>query len=706
MVMEWFFFVKIAKKLMKKRYIIFISFFFILAACKKEEVDFNKYDNYKPEPEFGLPLVNADLKLVNLVKSDSNIRYDADGFMRLFFRKSKIKEVNTLSLLTIPNQGVSSYTQKLGLLDIADFNIEGGRSLTQMRNGFQNQTTKDAIDLAIANSPTIVPALSDGAPNITPFSLFNSFTQAKIASGYLKVKFDNKLTVTVSSMTVNIYDIAFLPATLVGTLSFTNVAPGASQTDSFNMAGKTLSNELGFNISQFLTLASATPVAISGSDSLLFKASTSNLKVRGGRTILEEQNVQSEDLFVDLTPDDPSTLIRKVGFTTASINYSYVSSLSEDIELSLNFIGAKRSNGQALPAQTVYLSANSNSNGAIVLNNTIMDFTQDPLLPYNRLRVLVVGRLMSSGQLVTFDSSDAINLLFSFSNIKFNYVEGFFGTRTIPIDQGDVNLAELKKLQGSLNFENPEMNFITYNSMGIPMEANLDLDGESAAGLKEKFNGPKLTVDFPKLNEIGQTKTSIGTFNTSNSNIRKVMALPPLKFNYIGSVITNVGLPSSTNNFLTDSSKVSFDIETKIPMSFSTAGFGLIDSFKNEATTGDGMKNVLKAELVLRITNGFPLGGDFTLYFVDTTGTRLDSVTLINALVAAPIDASGKVTQVAAQTISRINLAGNLLENVKKSVKIYVLPSFKTSGGTDKYVKIYSDYNINVKVGMNVKIRY
>lgn len=706
MVMEWFFFVKIAKKLMKKRYIIFISFFFILAACKKEEVDFNKYDNYKPEPEFGLPLVNADLTLVNLVKSDSNIKYDPDGFMRLFFRKSKIKEVSTLSLLTIPNQVASSYIQKLGLLDINDFNIEGGRSLTQMRNGFQNQLTKDAIDLAIANSPTIMPALNDGAPNITPFSLFNNFTQARIASGYLKVKFDNKLTVTVSSVTVNIYDIAFLPATLVGTLLFTNVAPGASQTDSFNMAGKSLSNELGFNISQFQTLATSTPVAISGSDSLIFRASTSNMKVSGGRTILEEQNVQSEDLLVDLTPDDPNTLIRKVGFTTASINYSYVSSLSEDVELSLNFIGAKRSNGQALPAQTVYLNSNSNSNGTIILNNTIMDFTQDPLQPYNRLRVLVVGRLMSSGQFVTFDSSDAINLLFSFSNINFNYVEGFFGTRVIPIDAGDVNLAELKKIQGSLSFENPEMNFITNSSMGIPMEANLDLEGEGATGTKIKFNGPKLTIDFPKLNEVGQTKTSIGTFNTSNSSIRNVMALPPLKFNYIGDVTTNVGLPNSTNNFLTDSSKISFDIETRIPMSFSSSGFGLIDSFNNEATTGDGMKNVLRAELVLRITNGFPLGGDFKLYFVDTAGTRLDSVILENSLIAAPVDASGKVTQLAAQTISRINLAGNLLENVKKSKKIYVLPLFKTSNNGSQFVKIYSDYNINVKVGMNVKIKY
>lgn len=689
---------------MKSKLLIPFLFLLIIAACKKEEVDFKKYDNYKPEPEFGLPLVNADMTLMNIVKSDSTVIYDPDGFMRLFFRKSKIKQVSAPELLVIPPQPASTFEQKLGVVNINDITAFGGRSLIQMRNGFQNQATKDAVDLALANSPTNVPSLTDGISSITQFTLFDGFDQAKISSGYIIVRFENKLSVTVSSMDINLYDIAFLPATLVGTLSYTNIAPGASKTDSIDLSGKTLSNELGYNFAQITTAATTSPVNIAANDSVKFFAQTSRVVAYGGRAKFSDQNLYTKDLLIDITPDDPSTLIRKVAFTTASINYNYTSSVNQDIELSLNFVGATR-NGVALPAQSIYVMANSNVTGSINLDNTILDFTQDNDLPYNRLRVLVAARLVTTGATVNFDSSNAVNMILNMSNLNFNYIEGFFGNRVITLDKGEVGLAELKKLNGTLIFENPKMSFITNNSMGIPMKASLNVDGENAVGATLPFNGPAFNIAYPTVAEAGQTKTGAGVYDVNNSNIRNVLGMPPVKFNYEGTVTTNVGLPNSTANFLRSDSKISFDIETELPMSISSAGFGLLDSVNNNIKPSD-LENVVKAELVLRTTNGFPFGGSVKLVFTDSLGNRLDSVNLQNSLLPAPIDATGKVVKPSDQTISRIDLSGDLLEHVRKATKIYIQPFFITSENGTRYVKIYSDYNINVKVGVNVKVKF
>ncbi|MES2656061.1 MAG: hypothetical protein V4620_10760 [Bacteroidota bacterium] len=689
---------------MKSKLLIPFLFLLLVAACKKEEIDLKKYDNYKPEPEFGLPLVNADLTLMNMVKGDSTVVYDPDGFMRLFFRKSKIKEVTAPELLVIPPQPASTFEQKLGVVNINDIVAFGGRSLIQLRNGFQSQTTKDAVDQALANSPTNVPSLSDGVPSITQFTLFDGFEQAKISSGYIVVKFENKLSITVSSMDINLYDIAFLPATLIGTLTYTNIPPGGISVDSIDLAGKTLSNELGYNFVNITTAATTSPVAFLANDSVKFFAQTSHVVAYGGRSKFSDQNLQGKDLLIDITPDDPSTLIRKVEFNTASINYNYTSSVNQDIELSLNFVGATR-NGVALPAQNLYITANSNVSGSINLDNTILDFTQDNAIPYNRLRILVAARLVATGTTVNFDSSNAVNISLNMSNLDFRYVEGFFGTRVITLDKGEVNLADLKKLNGTLIFENPKMSFITNNSMGIPMKAALNVDGENAVGATLPFNGPGFDIAYPTIAEAGQTKTGAGVYDVNNSNIRNVLGMPPVKFNYEGAVTTNVGLPNSTTNFLRSDSKISFDIETELPMSISSVGFGLMDSVNNGIKPGD-LDNVVKAELVLRITNGFPFGGSVKLVFADSLGQRLDSVNLQNSLLPAPIDATGKVVKASDQTVSRIDLSGALLEHVKKATKIYIQPFFITSENGTRYVKIYSDYNINVKVGMNVKVKF
>ena len=91
--------------------------------------------------------------------------------------------------------------------------------------------------------------------------------------------------------------------------------------------------------------------------------------------------------------------------------------------------------------------------------------------------------------------------------------------------------------------------------------------------------------------------------------------------------------------------------------------------------------------------NGFPFNTHLQMYTINSSGMVTDSLLGANLVVAAPVDASGRVYETKRTRIT-IPVDQRRIEILQDAVKLRIISKFDTSpAGT--LLKIYSDYTID-----------
>jgi hypothetical protein len=206
---------------------------------------------------------------------------------------------------------------------------------------------------------TIFPALNDANSQINGIPLeSNEFDFVNLSNGFLVVSFTNELPVTMDEIRMSIFNtIPF--QSLIGQLTFRNVAPNGTKLDSINLAGATLSSGLGYSLPIFKTFTSTTPVFIDSTDEVKFKVETKGLKAYQGAAKFPSQVLNPEELTLNLNGDDPSIRLRKLVFSAGKINYNLSSNIAEKLQIKLDILGATK-NGVAL--NPIIIEVNNNTN--------------------------------------------------------------------------------------------------------------------------------------------------------------------------------------------------------------------------------------------------------------------------------------------------------------------------------------------------------
>jgi hypothetical protein len=152
------------------------------------------------------------------------------------------------------------------------------------------------------------------------------------------------------------------------------------------------------------------------------------------------------------------------------------------------------------------------------MNNTILDLTQDPSQNHSRLPIAVSATLVGSTNMVTVDSSDALDMTFEMANLQFGHIKGFFGTQQITIDPGAVDLAIdfLDNFEGSISFAEPSISMDVTNSIGLPIELVLDF-ASYKDGTAYALNGPDYVLPYPTT--LGNTATGTLSYTTTLTHL-------------------------------------------------------------------------------------------------------------------------------------------------------------------------------------------
>lgn len=145
----------------------------LVLGCTKEELDFDSLDQINLRPNVTVPLVNAKLELSDLLKTDSVLREDPDGSLRIVFRQDNIAKFSSENLIEIPSQNetplplvVGQSPLSLGVAlgtfsgaELGQVNFQDG----YLKYGINNVPApfNDTVSFQIAITNAVNPQLND-----------------------------------------------------------------------------------------------------------------------------------------------------------------------------------------------------------------------------------------------------------------------------------------------------------------------------------------------------------------------------------------------------------------------------------------------------------------------------------------------------------------------------------------------------------------
>lgn len=303
------------------------------------------------------------------------------------------------------------------------------------------------------------------------------------------------------------------------------------------------------------------------------------------------------------------------------------------------------------------------------------------------------------------------NFFIQLKDPDFTYVEGYLGNQIHPGERDTIYIDFFENwIEGEVQFEDPKIFVNVENSFGIPTRSVIQIfDIHTATGETLVLDADELDIDnnegidfvYPELNEVGVAKSMVFTFNKDNSNIVEVLGSQPVALDYLVDALTNPDTLVGVRGFLTDSSFYRVQIEVELPTWGSASGFAAIDTF--EVDFG-GYGDVTNAEFKFITENDLPLDIGIQVYFADNAGVVLDSLfsdTQEKLVEAAPVDAEGIVTETLKKEIFSTYTAEQF-NKIRTATHIHLHADFSTSNNGQIPVKIFSDQEVQFKMGMKI----
>ena len=371
---------------------------------------------------------------------------------------------------------------------------------------------------------------------------------------------------------------------------------------------------------------------------------------------------------------------------------------SGEIELVFNSV---TKDGETITTRFPWVYSGSNVQRfeqSIDLTDVHMDFT-DGGTTYNFFNLTTNLTLHYEGQAIT--AANQFDLTVNLRDIEFAQIIGNFNTRSIAQKTYEFTVSFVDQLsEGGYYFDEPTVNINFANSFGAPFstvinqfEAIAENRG-SIALTGDAINNPFL-VDYPQIEEMGQTMHSTFTIDYQNSNLPEVFAWQPdtMYFDFEG--IANE-LGDDGQHFVLDTSRLEVGVDFEFPMIGRFRNLTLSELYDFDGSIFEDIDNAL---LRLSSENGFPIDANVQLYFLDEQGGFLDSLIYDDQdlLVAGITDINGKVTEPTSKEVD-VLINKERLGPISLANRILTRITLNTPDNDTRSVRIYRDDRLSLKL--------
>lgn len=670
---------------------------FSLSGCLKDKYNPANFKSPDWEPGFGIPIATFNISLADALEGDSSLTIDSlDRSVKVVFRNDTLAEQNVGDILEIPSQAPTSTTLKLGTVSIDDFGSSQTVQLSALVNNL-NPTTGNAINTAISfGIPTPFPPIPEQSGGTYNLPTVTDFSQVTFSEGGLVFTLNNGFPTTLDSVVMELRNSS--SPTPLGIARFGNVAAFTQQTRRIDLSGRTLSNNMVFGITKISSAGTApNNVSIQGTQSLTVSIDGDSLQVVNGIVILPSQDFSADTTRVDFATTENEELYQ-IDLNSGNIDFSFTSSISEPIRVQISLPSI--SVGGTPINRIINIAPNSTTNENINLAGGIIDLTTDPQQAYNIIPVIVQASLVSSGTLQPIDSANSLTVTYGFGNIGFDVVRGYFGQKNIQIDEStlDLNLSFLKDLGGTVFLANPNIDLNVTNSIGAPIRLTLNMVGKTIAGQSVSLNAPAQILPFPTV--PGQTASGSLSYNRNNSQLPQLLSLPPDTLTTGGLIVLN---PNGNQgaNFIASSASIKIGMEADLPFELSASNIGFGDTSDFDAA--ETLNGVLEAKLRFRNVNRFPFDMIMDITFLDSLDSPVHTISA-PLVLSGVVDANGRVIA-PTNSVSELALTRAAMPSILRAKKMAIKLRMSTSNNGTQVVKIYTDYDIKMTVGVEATVR-
>ncbi len=308
-----------------------------------------------------------------------------------------------------------------------------------------------------------------------------------------------------------------------------------------------------------------------------------------------------------------------------------------------------------------------------------------------------------------------------FEGLAFSYLEGYWGYTEYELvrDTIDIDINQTS-LSGDVKVVNPKVTMTVYNSWGFPTRGvvkYLSFIGQNGEELELEstlFNNDSVDFNYPKWinGEVGQTKYTYFTLDTSNSNIADIFNAQPTQLIYDVAGISNATHDTTIVGFVTDSSVIGLSMRVELLLAGTVRNFGAEQTLNlnfGENSSIDTAK-IESVEFKLVTENGTPINNKVQLYFQDSLGVVLDSLFSDgprDIMQAAPVGSDGLVYEVN-RTETYIPMDIERFDRIRQAKTAFLKLAFSTytaPDGSQQPVKLLADMDVTFKMGLKVRTR-
>lgn len=397
----------------------------------------------------------------------------------------------------------------------------------------------------------------------------------------------------------------------------------------------------------------------------------------------------------------PNIAIDQLNIISGGIRFEVVSPYLEEIDFTLS-IPHLRKNGQVFQVSQTLPAATGPSNPVQISIPEVSLAGYEFQFPGNNLEM----------RYEAYNSNDERVLLALVAgegiNWEYDYLEGFWANGAFELERDTLEIEVFETaFDGEFSIANPTLTIELENSFGFPVMAVVNslkmINSEGQVlELESTLFDEGLHLNFPSLNEVNVSKTTTLTFNSDNSNITALLNSQPKEIIYDLGVVINPNDDIEMNGFITDQGKIKARIKTEIPAqgSFRFSQEEIIDIDFND------VDEIVEGSFKLITDNGLPISSDVQFYFIDADQNKMDSLFIdeIHVLEAAAVDGNGDIMNSSISQVDQI-INAERMAKIKNAKQMIVKTSSASSSDGTMPVKILSTQELNVKLGVTLKVQ-
>lgn len=312
----------------------------------------------------------------------------------------------------------------------------------------------------------------------------------------------------------------------------------------------------------------------------------------------------------------------------------------------------------------------------------------------------------SATDTVVVNPGDSLIIENTFYDMFPYYAKGYFGTNTFNIGPEQTNFTMFDRIiDGSIQLENVDFKLSLENPIGMDARVYINNLKSINSRTGNSIDLSNSIIGAPtNINRAAETSGNVyPTYSNfpltpSNSNIKPMIENLPDKFGYSMDIITNpLGNVSGSNDFVYSDKLLNAKLRMEIPLSLIASNLTLLDTFDLNIQNSENNQKIHGGTLTLLASNGFPLDASIQVYLLDDLFQVTDSLyTYANTIDQALVNSDLRVVS-KKQTKLISPISQSKMDLLYKTKKVKLKVKFNTLSQT-QYVKIYSDYSIDIKL--------